>query len=201
MSYFRTAALWLTCALCATPALAGNGRQWEIDLEHATVGFRVRHIVGYVPGVFARFSGQVEYDPAHPEQSQFYLLIDSASVHTGLPVRDDHLRSPDFLDVDRSPRIIFASKKVTPLDEDTLIVTGDLTIRDVTAEIQVPVDILGIANHPMKDTMPDTRVLGLHAAFAINRLDFNVGSVDWTTMGLMGETIELTVDMELLQRP
>jgi polyisoprenoid-binding protein YceI len=193
-------ALILACAVCACPASAQESASWEIDSEHSTVGFRIRHIVGYVPGVFARFSGEVEYDPAEPEKAQFYLLIDSASVHTGVPARDDHLRSADFLDVARAPRIIFATKRVAQGEGDTLHVTGDLTIKDVTAEISVPVRILGIEEHPFKDKMPGTRVLGLHAEFSINRLDFHVGEAKWTQMGVMGETIYLTIDMELLQR-
>jgi polyisoprenoid-binding protein YceI len=200
MSCLRMIALCLACVLGAWTAQAEEAAPWEIDLEHSTVGFRVRHIVGFVPGVFAKFSGQVEYDPARPENSQFYLLVDSASVHTGVPARDGHLRSGDFLDVEKSPRIIFASKKVARVDADTLVVTGDLTIRDVTAEVKVPVDILGIAEHPFTDKMPNTRVLGLHAAFSINRLEFHVGSQAWTAMGAMGETIDLTIDMELLRR-
>jgi polyisoprenoid-binding protein YceI len=173
---------------------------WEIDMEHSTVGFRIRHIVGYVPGVFSRFSGEVEYDPARPENSHFYLLIDSSSVHTGVSARDEHLRSPDFLDVERSPKMIFSSRRVLREDEDSLVVIGDLTIRDVTAEVRVRLQILGIAEHPFADKMPGVRVLGLHAEFSINRLDFHVGSEEWTRMGVMGETVDLTVDMELLQR-
>ena len=60
--------------------------------------------------------------------------------------------------------------------------------------------VLGIAEHPFKDELPNTRVLGLHAQFSINRLDFHVGESKWTQMGVMGETIDLTIDMELLQR-
>jgi polyisoprenoid-binding protein YceI len=153
-----------------------------------------------VPGVFSRFTGQVEFDPQHPEKSQFYLLIDSSSVHTGVPARDEHLRSPDFLDVERSPRMIFSSKKVIREDGNTFVVIGDLTIRDVTAEVRVPLQVLGIAPHPLADEFPGVRVLGLHAAFSINRLDFHVGTDKWTRMGVMGETVELAVDMELLQR-
>jgi polyisoprenoid-binding protein YceI len=188
------------CAPGALSAAEKEPGQWEIDMEHSTVGFRIRHIVGYVPGVFSRFSGQVEYDPVRPENSQFYLLIDSSSVHTGVPARDEHLRSPDFLDVERSPKMIFSSRKVLREDGGSLVVVGDLTIRDVTAEVRVSLQILGIAGHPFADKMPGVRVLGLHASFSINRLDFHVGSEEWTRMGIMGETIDLTIDMELLQR-
>ncbi|WP_084435597.1 YceI family protein [Desulfomicrobium escambiense] len=201
-SFLSIGVLFLTCVLGAGSALGGvpDADSWEIDGEHSTVGFRIRHIVGFVPGVFARFSGEVEYAPAAPEKSQFYILIDSASVHTGVPARDEHLRGPDFLDVEKSPRIIFASKSVSKGEGNVLYVTGDLTIKDVTAEIRVPVKVLGVAAHPFKDNFPDTKVLGLHAQFSINRLDFHVGEAKWTQMGVMGETIDLTIDMELLQR-
>jgi polyisoprenoid-binding protein YceI len=194
------------CLLCCglvpgvLPAAESTPAQWEIDTDHSSVGFRIRHIAGYVPGVFSRFTGQVEYDPDRPEKSQFYLLIDSSSVHTGVPARDDHLRSPDFLDVERSPRMIFSSRNVIREDGDTLVVIGDLTIRDVTAEVRVPLQVLGVTAHPLTDEFPGVRVLGLHAKFSINRLDFHVGTDKWTQMGVMGETVELTVDMELLQR-
>ena len=193
--------MFLFCCGCVPGALSAAedvSGQWEIDMEHSSVGFRIRHIAGYVPGVFSRFSGQVEFDPARPEQSQFYLLIDSSSVHTGVPARDDHLRSPDFLDVERSPRMIFSSKKVVREDGDTLVVTGDLTIRDVTAEVSIPLQVLGLVEHPLTDEFPGAKVLGLHAAFSVNRLDFHVGSDKWTRMGVMGETVDLTIDMELL---
>jgi len=203
MRLFLKILVFSFCCLSAPGTLSAAGKepgQWEIDMEHSTVGFRIRHIVGYVPGVFSRFSGQVEYDPARPEKSQIYLLIDSSSVHTGVPARDEHLRSLDFLDVERSPKMIFSSRRVLREDGDTLVVVGDLTIRDVTAEVQVPLQILGIASHPLTDKMPGVRVLGLHASFSINRLEFHVGSVEWTRMGLMGETVDLAIDMELLQR-
>jgi polyisoprenoid-binding protein YceI len=201
-SFLCICAFFTVGILGACPALAAEPRSgaWEIDGEHSTVGFRIRHIVGHVPGVFARFSGEVEYDPAAPDRAQFYILVDSASVHTGVPARDEHLRSPDFLDVQKSSRIIFASKSVARGEGDVLRVTGDLTIKDVTAEITVPVRVLGIAEHPFKDRMPDTRVLGLQAQFSINRLDFHVGEARWTQMGVMGESVDLTIDMELLQR-
>jgi len=203
MSLFLKILVFSFCCLSAPGGLLAAEKepgQWEIDMEHSTVGFRIRHIVGYVPGVFNRFSGQVEFDPASPEKSQFYLLIDSSSVHTGVPARDEHLRSPDFLDVERSPKMIFSSRRVLREDGDNFVVVGDLTIRDVTAEIRVPLKVLGIADHPFADKMPGVRVLGLHASFSINRLEFHVGSEEWTRLGVMGETIDLAIDMELLQR-
>lgn len=198
----QTLTLTAVCCLCILPApsAAASKDKWEIDAEHSTVGFKVKHISGYVSGVFSRYSGEVSFDPAHPEKAQFYILVDSASVHTGVPKRDEHLRSEIFLDVAKSPRIIFASKQIVREDADTYLVTGDLTIKDVTSEIRVPLTILGINEHPLKDVMPNTRVLGLQAEFPIKRTDFHVGTDKWTQMGVMGDTILLNVNLELLQR-
>lgn len=190
---------WTALAQPVLAEEAGAG-EWLIDMDHSAVTFSVRHIVGTVPGMFDRFSGDVELDPAAPEKGQFYLLIDSGSVHTGVPARDDHLRSPDFLDVGRAPRIIFASRRIVPRNPKQFDVIGDLTIKDVTQEITVPVQIVGIVQHPMKERMPTTTVMGLHAEFRINRLEFHVGDPAWTQMGTLGDTVSLTADMELLRR-
>lgn len=151
--------LWV-CAPAMAWAAQTESVQWEIDPEHSTVGFRIRHIVGYVPGVFSRFSGEVEYDPARPEDSHFYLLIDSSSVHTGVPARDEHLRGPDFLDAERSPKMIFSSRKVLREDEGALVVIGDLTIRDVTAEVRVPLQILASPPILSRTRCPECACLG-----------------------------------------
>ena len=193
--------VFLAWFLSCVPALAEEpSRRWEVDTEHAFIGFRIQHIAGHIPGVFSRFSVQMDFNPDAPEKAQFYFLVDSASVHTGLPKRDEQLRGEEFLDAANAPRIIFNSKEVLPGEDGSLTVVGDLTIKDVTAEVRVPVQILGIREHPMTDKMPGTRVLGLLAEFSINRLEFNVGSKKWSQMGLMGDTIDLTIDMELLQR-
>lgn len=199
---YLLAMLILMVGVCSGSwALAEKKAQpWELDVEHSTIGFRIQHIVGYLPGIFTKFSGQVEFDPGAPEKARFYFLIDSASIHTGIPKRDEHLRSPDFLETAQFPRIIFDSKKVLTNDEGNLTVIGDLTIKDVTAEVQVPVRVLGIKKHPFEKDMPNTQVLGLLAEFSFNRLDFHVGTEKWTQMGIMGETIDLVIDMELLQR-
>lgn len=190
------------CLLGASNAFGADAEasRWEIDVEHSSVGFRIQHIAGYVTGGFRGFTGEVEYTPEASENSQFYMLIDSASVDTRVAKRDDHLRSPEFLDVQRAPKIIFSSKTVFRESDAMLVVIGDLTIRDVTMEVRVPVQVLGVKDHPFTEQMPNTKVLGLSARFSINRRDFQVGSEKWTQMGVMGEQIELLVDMELLQR-
>ncbi len=192
-------ALFCFCAMPVSAASMQNDA-WEIDTEHSSVGFRVRHISGFVSGFFTKYSGQVNLDPVRPEKGQFYILVDSASVHTGLPKRDEQLKSEIFLDVTKSPRIIFSSRQIIREDAGAYVVIGDLTIKDVTAEVRVPLTLLGVKEHPLKELMPNTKVLGLQAEFPIKREDFHVGNAKWTQMGVMGDTILISVNMELLQR-
>lgn len=202
-SLLRIMTLGAACLLVAAPTLAveSGAGVWKMDLEHSSIGFRIKHVSGFVTGFFRRFSGDVDFDPARPQNGQLYLLVDSASIETGIATRDDHLRGPDFLDAARFPRIIFSSKNVIREDGDAYVAVGDLTIRDVTTEVRVPLTLLGVRAHPSQDRFPGVEVMGLQARLAINRLDFQVGSGAWADLGNVGETIELTVDMELVRHP
>jgi polyisoprenoid-binding protein YceI len=129
--------------LCAAgvgtlPALAAaQPREFRIDADHSTVGFTVSVIGGLseVRGEFAAVDGLVRYDPNAPERSSVRVTIDAASVDTGNDGRDDHLRSPDFFDVQRFPTITFHSERITR-DGEGFRVRGPLTIRDVTRTVE-----------------------------------------------------------------
>ncbi len=202
-SLLRIMALGAVCFFVAVPIPAAESEvgAWEMDAEHSSIGFRIKHVSGYVTGFFTRFSGEVDFDPARPEKGQFYLLVDSSSVATGVPARDEHLRGPDFLDVDRFPRVMFASRTVIREDGDTYVAIGDLIIRDVTSEVRVPFKFLGLRPHPFQDRLPGVEVMGLQAKLSINRMEFQVGSGNWAALGAVGDTIDLTMDMELVRRP
>ncbi|NCD26519.1 MAG: polyisoprenoid-binding protein [Deltaproteobacteria bacterium] len=202
-SLLRILALGAACVFFAAPALGGepDARPWELDAEHSSIGFRVKHVSGYVTGFFSRFSGDIEFDPARPEDGRFYILVDSSSVTTGTPARDAHLRGADFLDVARFPRIMFASKAVIREDGDAYVALGDLTIRDVTCEVRVPLTFLGSRPHPLRDRLPGVEVMGLQAKLVVNRLEFQVGSGPWADLGVIGDSIELNMDMELMRHP
>ncbi len=121
---------------------------WEIDPAHTTVGFAVRHaMVSTVRGHFASFSGGATIDAAAPEQSTAWLDIDPTSITTNNEMRDGHLKSGDFFEVDKHAKITFRSTGAK-LDGDQLVLTGDLTIRGITQAIDLVWEFGGIAKDP-----------------------------------------------------
>ena len=115
----------------------------QFDPVHSTVGFKVRHFFSNVEGHFDKFTGTVQVDPDHPENSSVTCAIQTASVDTGTAKRDEHLRSPDFFDVTKYPAMTFTSKKVNVLGPDSADVVGDLTLHGVTKEVTLHVKFLG----------------------------------------------------------
>jgi polyisoprenoid-binding protein YceI len=125
---------------------------WTIDPGHTTVGAVARHLmVTKVRGKFGVFEGAIHV-AEKPEDSWAELTIDAASIDTGVPDRDTHLRSADFLDVEKYPTLTYRSTKVEHTGENTLRVTGDLTIRDVTRPVVLDVTYEGLAADPWGGT-------------------------------------------------
>src|SRR5882757_2039677 len=103
---------------------------WNIDQSHTDVGFAVKHMmISTVRGKFTRYSADVQIDPANLDAAKVTAQIETASVETNEEKRDGHLRSPDFFDVEKYPKITFTSTKVTRKGDD-LEVTGNLKIKD-----------------------------------------------------------------------
>src|SRR5262249_54249171 len=125
----RRSGLMITTSDATTTA-----QTYGIDKMHSEVAFQVRHLLTKVRGRFTEFSGTVRLDPAHPEQSSVSLTIDAASVDTGTPDRDTHLRSDDFFAVTTYPTLAFNSSRVVKTGDDAYDVTGTLTIRGVARE-------------------------------------------------------------------
>lgn len=151
-------------------APTATATRWKVDRAHTVVEFAVRHMmISTVKGYFRQFEGTVVGDPAQPETLSFEGSVDAASVDTGEPQRDEHLRSPDFFDVARFPKITFRSRRVTPLGNGELEVVGDLTIRDVTREVPFRVRIEGTGKDPWGNER-----LAFEAQGRINREDFGL---------------------------
>ncbi len=116
---------------------------YQIDTQHAGAHFKVRHMmISNVKGEFSHITGSVEFDPANLATAQVQASMDAATVSTREPQRDSHLKSRDFLDVNRYPTITFQSTKVVPAGEHGYDVTGDLTIRGVTRSVTLHVESL-----------------------------------------------------------
>jgi len=110
--------------------------KWDFDHAHSSVDFTVRHLlVSKVRGRFTKWTGKLEIDEQDLSRSRMEVEIDVASVDTHEPQRDAHLRSGDFFEAEKHPRILFTSKRVEEKGKDHLAVTGDLTIRGATHEV------------------------------------------------------------------
>ena len=137
----------ILCALVLSP-LAAMAETYRIDRGHSSVEFSIRHMVSKVTGQFDEFSGQIVYDPEAPEKSSVEVTIQATSINTVHERRDNHLRSDDFFEVETYPEITFKSSSVKADDEDKLMVTGNLTMHGTTREVVLPVEVIGVGNHP-----------------------------------------------------
>ncbi|MBI4803959.1 MAG: YceI family protein [Desulfovibrio sp.] len=178
------------------PAQGGAIASWSFDPAHCSIVFFVKHILAKVPGSFDVYSGTVRFDPANPEAGSIDVSVDLKSVNTGIQKRDEHLRSPDFFDVAKYPAMWFVSQKIVKKGENKYVAEGDLTIKDVTKRIELSFTFLGTKPSPMEK---GKQVAGFEATFSINMLDYHVGDGKFQQMGVLGETVDIILNMEMLR--
>lgn len=185
-------ALTLILALATAASAAAQAGTWKLDPNHSSAQFSVRHLgVSTVRGAFVKVSGSAMYDPADPNKDSVDVSIDASSVDTRVQMRDNDLRSPNFLDVQRYPAITFKSKQTKAAGDGKLQIVGDLTIHGVTKEVVL--DVEG-PSAPIKDPWGNQRI-GASASTKINRKDFGVNGLP----GVVGDEINITIDTELTQ--
>jgi polyisoprenoid-binding protein YceI len=173
---------------------------WEFDPAHTGVQFKVRHLmISSVRGDFEKVSGKIVYDEADVTKSTADVTIDTASINTRDTKRDEHLRSPDFLDAAKHPAITFRSKRVDKAGNGTLKMTGDLTVRGVTKEVVLTVEGPTPA---IKDPGGNLRVGG-QAATKIHRKDFGLTWNKALETGgvVVGDEVEIIIDVEIYRKP
>jgi len=141
---------------------------YVFDKVHSSIGFQIRHLFSNVPGKFDDFTGTIQFDEANPEQSSVEVNIKTASIDTGVKMRDDDLRSPNFFDAEKYPETAFKSKSVKATGNNTFDVTGDLTMHGVTKEVVLKVELIG-KGAGMK---PGSIVSGWDATTALKRSEF-----------------------------
>ncbi|HEY2153512.1 MAG TPA: YceI family protein [Vicinamibacterales bacterium] len=168
---------------------------YTIDKTHSEAVFQVRHLVTRVRGRFTDFSGTVQFDEAHVEQSKVALTINAASIDTGTADRDTHLKSDDFFAVDKFPTVTFVSSRIVKKDAERFDVVGTFTIRDVSKEITVPVTFLGNA----KDPWGNLRA-GFEGEITVNRKDYGLAwNATLETGGfLVGDEVKITVSIQAI---
>lgn len=142
---------------------------WEIDPGHSSVSFVARHLmISRVRGAFERFNGVITIGRV-AEDSGVQATIEAASITTHDDKRDAHLRSPDFLDVERFPTLKFHSTKAERTGETSLVVAGELTIRDVTRPVTLQAEFAGATVDPWGNQR-----IGFTARAEIDREEFGI---------------------------
>ena len=165
---------------------------YVIDKAHSTMGFQIRHLFSNVLGKFDDYTGTIQFDEANPEQSSVEVTIKTASIDTGVKMRDDDLRSPHFFDAAKFPEITFKSKSVKKTGQNTFEVTGDLTMHGVTKEVVLKVELLG-KGAGMKNSI----VSGWDATTALKRSEYGLAwnnAIEGTQV--VGDDVKIDLQIE-----
>lgn len=174
--------------------------RWIIDPDHAVAEFVVYHMmVTPVHGHFNSIKGTVNFDPADPAAMSVEVEVDVAGLYTGTERRDNHLKSPDFFDVEKFPAMTFKSTSIQVFALNTIIITGDLTILGITRPVTFRAHFLGPSKFYDDELKETYTTFGFHATASINREDFgmawNVGIEDGGFM--VGKTVDLIFNAEI----
>jgi polyisoprenoid-binding protein YceI len=169
--------------------------KYELDIAHTAVEFVARHILTKVRGRFTDFSGWIEVGEK-PEESTAEVEIKTASIQTNTEQRDEHLKSDDFLNVEKWPVMTFRSTAVRHTGGATFELDGDLTIRDVTRRVTLAGEYLGTDTNPYGKT-----VLAATAKTTLEREDWNVSwNMVLETGGfLVSKSIDLEIEVEAIK--
>ncbi|NYI06180.1 YceI family protein [Allostreptomyces psammosilenae] len=165
---------------------------WTIDPAHSAVHVSARHLgLSTIRGRFGSFAGRV--DIAEPlERSTVLAEIDAATIDTGNSLRDDHLRSPDFLDVERHPRITYRGTGVTARGADAWTVHGELTLHAVTRPVDLRLSYLGTGPDPWGGTRA-----AFSATTELRRDDFAINYSQLVRAGVAAVGMSLRVELEI----
>ncbi|MFD0436138.1 YceI family protein [Streptomyces chartreusis] len=186
----------VTLQVAQPPELPGPG-DWEVEPAHTSIGFTARHIgLARIHGRFTSFAGAVRItDPV--ERSAMHVVVDAASIDTGVRMRDDHLRSADFLDVAAFPTLEFYSERFVHKGGTRWAVTGALTLHGVTRTVVLDTEYLGLGNGMEGEVRAACR-----ATTELHRDDF---TVSWQTMlargiAVVGSSIRVEMDVQLVRK-
>ncbi|MDB5213773.1 MAG: hypothetical protein JWO86_1700 [Myxococcaceae bacterium] len=168
----------------------------SIDVSHSQVGFTVRHMMfAKVRGQFKTWTANVAYDAADPTKSTFEVAIDTGSIDTREPKRDEHLRSGDFFDAEKFPKIAFKSTKIAPNGTGKYKLTGDLTIRDITHPVTLEIEQTGSGKDPWGNDR-----LGFTAQGSISRGEWGLKWNQALEAGgvLVSDKVELDIEVQVV---
>lgn len=174
--------------LLGTVLFAAPPAPHVVDPAHSQINFVAEARLISAHGHFDKWEAEVNFDSEKIENSTVKVIIDAASINTRVSRRDDHLRSKDFLWVEEHPQITFMSKKVAKTGDKKLNVTGDLTLRGVTKEMTVPMEMVFYENNRGR----------FRSTFQINRKDFGI-TFD-SRMNSIEDMVQVQFDINVMDK-
>lgn len=169
--------------------------KWTVDKSHSKVQFSVTHlIISEVTGQFKSFDANVEASKDDFTDAKIEFASDVNSINTDNEGRDKHLKSDDFLNAEKFPKITFVGKSFKKVGNKNYKLVGDFTIRDITKEVTLDVVYNGSVKDPWGNTKAGFKING-----EVNRFDYNL---KWNSLmeaggAVVGKTVAIVVDLEL----
>jgi polyisoprenoid-binding protein YceI len=167
---------------------------WEVDRAHSAINFTISHFFTPVDGSFDDYDAEILFNPNDLEGSSISVTIPIESINTRNDRRDNHLMSEDFFNAEQWPNMTFVSNTIEQTGDNQFVAKGELTIRDVTREFELPFELLGVMDHPMQD---GKKVAGIVASAELMRTDFGVGVGDWAATAVVGDQVDIQLNLEL----
>lgn len=189
----------LPVAASAFEGAVGGAVTWNVDTNHSEVSFSVKHFFTPVKGSFRDFEVKFQFDKDNPANSIVEAKIAIASVSTGNERRDAHLRTADWFEADKYPYMTFKSTSVSKVGDNQYVARGPLTIKGITREVEMPIEVLGVQMIPeqMRGMMGGiTEAASFHAELDIRRNDFNVGTGTWAGTMVVGGNVKVEIIVE-----
>ena len=174
-------------------------KKWVLDKAHSQIYFMVKHMmITTVTGGFSEFDAAVETEERDFSTAKINFIAKTASVFTGNAGRDTHVKSADFFDIEKFPEIQFVSSKVEKKDNNHFKLYGNMTIRDITKEIEMDVKFAGFIKDPWGKEKAGFMISGI-----VHRKDFGLKWNVITEAGniLVGEEAKISCDVQLIEQP
>jgi polyisoprenoid-binding protein YceI len=179
-----------TFAILALSSAALANEAYKFNPSGSTIGFTVHQFLGTTHGKFTSFSGEIDVDREHPENSSVTAQIDVRSINTQIKKRDDHLRSPEFFNVEKFPQITFKSRSVKRTGPQRGDILGDLTMHGATKPVTLHVKLLTPINETSRTRWGVT-------TDPITRRDFNLMfSSGVEAVSGIGQTVAINIEIE-----
>jgi len=180
--------------LAALNTVALAEETYTFDQSRSSIGFRIHQFLGSTDGKFKKFDGKIAINREEPEKSSVIARIDVRSIDTGIVKRDNHLRSPEFFNVEKFPEITFQSRSVKQTGPERGDIVGDLTMHGVTKPITLHAKLLSSTN--------DTKQARWVVTAQLKRKDFGLtfGGAAETVSGI-GQAVAISIEVEAMRAP